>query len=288
MSYEPKHVFACLPRMERGVPIVIGGDPKGNNFLYTNGKCVIIRNIENPAIADIYTEHAHQVAVAKYAPSGFYIASGDATGKIRIWDTTQTTHILKYEYTPISGKIKDIAWTEDSKRICTAGEGREKFASVFLWDTGSSVGDILGHSKVVNSVDIRHKRPYRLVTGSDDTSVCFFEGPPFKFKTTIRVGHTDSTSEEHLKSAIEMKRVCVCACFHCDFHIVKASLNSTKAFCKKCDTLLVNSPPERLSSASRLKRRILTTLANHLKDFVSYSCRLVFQFYITESSRLVN
>lgn len=39
-------VFASLPQMERGVAKVIGGDPKGNNFLYTNGKCVIIRNIE--------------------------------------------------------------------------------------------------------------------------------------------------------------------------------------------------------------------------------------------------
>lgn len=32
--------------------------------------------LKNPAIADIYTEHAHPVTVAKYAPSGFYIASG--------------------------------------------------------------------------------------------------------------------------------------------------------------------------------------------------------------------
>lgn len=39
-------VFACLPQMERGISKVIGGDPKGNNFLYTNGKSVIIRNIE--------------------------------------------------------------------------------------------------------------------------------------------------------------------------------------------------------------------------------------------------
>lgn len=31
---------------------------------------------QNPAVADIYTEHAHQVVVAKYAPSGFYVASG--------------------------------------------------------------------------------------------------------------------------------------------------------------------------------------------------------------------
>ena len=35
-----------------------------------------VSSLQNPAIADIYTEHAHQVVVAKYAPSGFYIASG--------------------------------------------------------------------------------------------------------------------------------------------------------------------------------------------------------------------
>lgn len=119
-------VFASLPQVERGVSKILGGDPKGDNFLYTNGKCVILRNIDNPAVADIYTEHAHQVVVAKYAPSGFYIASGDISGKLRIWDTTQKEHILKYEYQPFAGKIKDIAWTEDSKRIAVVGEGREK------------------------------------------------------------------------------------------------------------------------------------------------------------------
>ncbi|KAF5901470.1 WD repeat-containing protein 1, partial [Clarias magur] len=184
MSYELKQVFASLPQMERGVAKVIGGDPKGNNFLYTNGKSVIIRNIDNPSIADIYTEHPHQVIVAKYAPSGFYIASGDVSGKIRIWDTTQKEHLLKYEYQPFGGQIKDISWTEDSKRIAVVGEGREKFGAVFLWDSGSSVGEIAGHSKIINSVDIKQTRPYRLVTGSDDNCTTFFEGPPFKFKCT--------------------------------------------------------------------------------------------------------
>lgn len=57
----------------------------------------------------------------------------DASGKIRIWDTTQKEHLLKYEYTPLSGKIKDIAWTEDSKRIAVVGEGREKWVwGVFI------------------------------------------------------------------------------------------------------------------------------------------------------------
>lgn len=36
----------------------------------------VLFSLQNPAVADIYTEHAHQVVVAKYAPSGFYVASG--------------------------------------------------------------------------------------------------------------------------------------------------------------------------------------------------------------------
>lgn len=71
-----EYTWAALPRTARGTPLVLGGDPKGRNFLYTNGNSVIIRDIENPAIADVYTEHSCQVNVAKYSPSGFYIASG--------------------------------------------------------------------------------------------------------------------------------------------------------------------------------------------------------------------
>lgn len=44
-------VFASLPQVERGVSKIIGGDPVGNTFIYTNGKCVIIRNINFPALA---------------------------------------------------------------------------------------------------------------------------------------------------------------------------------------------------------------------------------------------
>lgn len=39
-------MFASLPQVERGVSKILGGDPKGDNFLYTNGKCVILRNID--------------------------------------------------------------------------------------------------------------------------------------------------------------------------------------------------------------------------------------------------
>ncbi|KAL4709121.1 hypothetical protein ACJJTC_014680 [Scirpophaga incertulas] len=184
MSYSNKYTFAALPRTQRGTPLVLGGDPKGRTFLYTNGNSVIIRDIENPAISDVYTEHSCQVNVAKYSPSGFYIASGDASGKVRIWDTVNKEHILKNEFQPIGGTIKDIAWSADNQRMVVVGEGRERFGHVFMSETGTSVGEISGQSKPINSVDFRPARPFRIVTASEDNTIAVFEGPPFKFKCT--------------------------------------------------------------------------------------------------------
>ncbi|XP_050398777.1 actin-interacting protein 1 [Patella vulgata] len=181
-----KGTFATLPRTVRGRPIVINGDPKGKNFIYTNGNYVIIRDIENPEIADIYAEHAKETTVAKYAPSGFYIASADISGKVRIWDTTQKEHPLKNEFHSISGAIKDLSWSPDSLRICVAGEAKSEFAKVFHWDSGTSVGNLTGNVKSINSIDYRATRPFRIVTGSEDYNVGYFEGPPFKLKSYIK------------------------------------------------------------------------------------------------------
>jgi hypothetical protein len=43
-----------------------------------------------------------------------------------------------------------------------------RFGRAFMFDSGSSVGEIGGHSKTVNSVDIKPSRPFRAITVSDD------------------------------------------------------------------------------------------------------------------------
>nr|BAG64237.1 unnamed protein product [Homo sapiens] len=71
MPYEIKKVFASLPQVERGVSKIIGGDPKGNNFLYTNGKCVILRNID---------DHSRFVNCVRFSPDGNRFATASADG----------------------------------------------------------------------------------------------------------------------------------------------------------------------------------------------------------------
>ena len=51
------------------------------------------------------------------------------------------------------------------------------------------MGEISGHSSQINCVSIRQQRPLRAVTGSDDTSLVFYHGAPFKFNTSLRGQH---------------------------------------------------------------------------------------------------
>ena len=45
----------------------------------------------------------------------------------------------------------------------------------------------MGHSKFINSIDYRPSRPFRVATAGEDNLVCWFEGPPFRYKQTLKV-----------------------------------------------------------------------------------------------------
>jgi WD repeat-containing protein 1 (actin-interacting protein 1) len=148
-----------------------------------------VRSIDNPSISSQYTQHTTPTTVARFSPSGYYIASGDISGAVRVWDCVGEDATTKGEYHIIAGKINDLAWDGDSQRIIAVGEGKERMGHCITWDSGNSVGEISGHSSQINSVSIRQQRPLRAATGSDDTSLVFYHGAPFKFNTSLRGKH---------------------------------------------------------------------------------------------------
>ncbi len=147
----------------------------------------------------MYAQHAHPVLCARFSPSGYYCASGDAAGNVRVWDVLGPTSAsadgkvagatLKLEYKALSGPVRDIAWDGESKRLIAVGDGREKFGSAFLLDGGNSAGTIEGHSKAINAVALNRARPYRAVTAADDNLLGWYAGAPYKLAGT-RAAHT--------------------------------------------------------------------------------------------------
>ncbi|KAH8832504.1 WD40-repeat-containing domain protein [Flagelloscypha sp. PMI_526] len=187
MSSKKSSVVVPNPNTNRGASTKLSAHK--SRVIYANNKTVIIRDLANPSQSIAYTGHLQPATVAKISPSGYYAASADTSGTVRVWDTVGEDNTLKGEYRAISGKINDLEWDGESKRIIAVGDGREKFGHAFMFDTGSSTGEIAGHSKSINSVSIRHQRPFRAATAADDATIVFHTGAPYKYDKTIKT-HT--------------------------------------------------------------------------------------------------
>lgn len=210
MSITIDQIFAAAPITTRGQPTPLSVDAKGERIAYAvqthsryppfhtiidastakltsapspsqqSGKSIFLRSIDDPSLSKQYTGHTTTTTVARFSPSGFYVASGDAAGTVRVWDAVEAVN-TKGEYHIISGRINDLAWDGDSARLIAVGDGRERFGACITADSGNSVGEVSGHSKQVNAVALRQQRPLRAATVSDDGSMCFLHGAPFKF-----------------------------------------------------------------------------------------------------------
>ncbi|PIA18136.1 WD40 repeat-like protein [Coemansia reversa NRRL 1564] len=180
-----ENYFAPAPVTSRGQPVRLSTDPKGERIVYACGRTIVMRSLSEPEKAWEYTGHTAATTVARFSPSGYYVASGDVTGKVRIWDSINDEHILKSEFQPLSSRVADIAWDMESKRIMAVGDGKNSFGQVFTFDTGNSVGTVMAHSRVINACTMRQRRPFRAVTCSDDMTCVFYHGAPYTYASSL-------------------------------------------------------------------------------------------------------
>ncbi|KAJ5476211.1 hypothetical protein N7475_001940 [Penicillium sp. IBT 31633x] len=190
MSLTNESIWAASPSTTRGQPTQLSSDAKGERLAYASNKSIFLRSIDDPAVARQYTEHKAQTTVARFAPSGFYVASGDAAGIVRVWDCVGEG-ITKGEYSIVNGRINDLAWDGDSQRIIAVGDGKQRYGHCITWDSGNTVGEIHGHTKQLNAVSIRQQRPLRAATAGDDMKTVFYHGAPFKFNNGIADKHSN-------------------------------------------------------------------------------------------------
>ena len=184
MSFLPSETHACAPATTRGRGTLLGAHAGKGVVCYANGKQIVVRSLSDDSRTVFYDGHQYPTTVARVSPNGEWVASGDASGVVRIWGLNDD-QTLKAEHRVLTGAVDDIQWSADGQRVVACGDGRGgAFARAFLWDSGSSVGDISGATKRVVSVAFRPTRPFKIVAASEDFTVGFFEGPPFTFAGT--------------------------------------------------------------------------------------------------------
>jgi len=179
-NYTHVKTLPPAPRTVRGKPCHMSLHPNGTKLLYCNGSCVFIRDVSDPTDCDVYSQHSKDTTAAVYSPNGNFIASGDTSGKIRIWDAINKEHVLKYEYELLAGPVRDISWSEDNQRLAVCGEGRGQTAKVIMVDSGNTVGNLNGATRACGTIAYSPKKPFGIVLGSEDFTTYFFQGPPFK------------------------------------------------------------------------------------------------------------
>ena len=50
---------------------------------------MFLRSLDDPSLSKQYTTHTAQTTVARFSPSGFYVASGDVSGAVKVWDAVE-------------------------------------------------------------------------------------------------------------------------------------------------------------------------------------------------------
>lgn len=142
----------------------------------------MIRSLADPRDAEcvVLPETRAPQTCAQFSPNGEWIASGDASGAVRVWGAVGE-HTVKSHVGAVGGAVEDVAWDADGTRLVAGGQGKSGNVKAFAWDTGSNLGEFMGIGSSVNSVAFRPKRPFRIVTAGEDGQVGLFGGPPFKF-----------------------------------------------------------------------------------------------------------
>ncbi len=180
-----------LPSTTRGNNSVISTHPKDPDLLiYCSGKSVVVRSISDPygPKSFVYRGHNSDVRVAKFSPSGHYVASADDSGKLRVWAWSGEDKKSKLEIQALGGGIRDLEWDGESKKIVVAGDGGSgSHLRCMVWDSGNNAGEFVGHNKRCVSVGYRQSRPFRIASGGEDFKTVFYAGPPFKRESESQI-----------------------------------------------------------------------------------------------------
>ena len=175
-----QRTHACAPVTTRGRALLLSGNGV-DTVAYANGKSVVQLNVRTMAV-ETYNEHTAACTAVRFSPCGKVLASGDASGCVRVWDAGAAK--CRVQVPALGGAVSDVALSRDLNTVFACGEGRGRLAGAFNADTGGPLAALSGLSKPGNALDLAAvDGATRLAVADDAGSVHVYDGtPPFKHR----------------------------------------------------------------------------------------------------------
>jgi WD40 repeat protein len=127
--------------------------------------------IHTASPSDTLRGHSSEIFCIAYSPDSHILASGSATGPIRLW-VVSPPHLGGYQQTlrGHSAAIYDLTWSPDSKYLASCSEDR----TIRIWERGGKQLHILnGHTDSITSISFSYDSRL-LASKSRDGTICIW------------------------------------------------------------------------------------------------------------------
>jgi eukaryotic-like serine/threonine-protein kinase len=162
MIHEAKPITAAKTSTPQEKPPITPASPLAKPVMQTKPVGTVICT---------YQGHAHSVYAVAWSPDWKRIASGDAAGKVQVWDTTtERKSVFTYNHT---ARVSAIIWSHGGKRLASASSDK----TVQVWDiTANSKLFTFKHEGPVHTVAWSPDGKY-IASGGDDKIVHVWVAP---------------------------------------------------------------------------------------------------------------
>ena len=170
-----QRTLPAAPNTTRGRGMLLSGH--GDTLVWSNAKNVLLFNVKTRQ-TETFNEHTAACTAARFTAGGDHVASGDASGCVRVWSVATKKCVA--QVAALSGAVNDVLLTRDLKTLYACGEGRGRLAGAFNAENGNLLGNLTGLTRPGNSLDVSEDG-LRVATG-DDAGGCFAHDASAPFK----------------------------------------------------------------------------------------------------------
>lgn len=146
-----------------------------NNQLVTasnaSSSSVLTHILSSPTVQ--LSGHEAEIGAVEFDPTGEFIASGCNDKTVFLWKSKHDNSnigVLRGH----KGAVLDVKWSRDSRQIFTASSD----LTISTWDldqSGQRIRKHVGHTGIVNCLDVVRRGTELIVSGSDDGSVAVWD-----------------------------------------------------------------------------------------------------------------